>query len=108
MAREKKPVHKYKGQKEYDIESAQDIQNEPQVDKSVRKICISMYAKGMTTRQISDVTDKIMPQIEDWQNRSLSEAYPVLYFDAIRYLRRRKLRGTGTGTEKWSKKTRIP
>ena len=44
-----------------------------------------MYAKGMTTRQISDtlediygfeasegfisdVTDKIMPQIEDWQN----------------------------------------
>ena len=49
---------------------------------------ISMYAKGMTTRQvsetiedsygfeisesfISDVTDKILPQIEDWQNRPL-------------------------------------
>ena len=47
---------------------------------------ISMYAKGMTTRQvsetiedsygfeisesfISDVTDKILPQIEDWQNQ---------------------------------------
>ena len=47
-----------------------------------------MYAKGMTTRQISeimediygfeasegfisDVTDKILPQIEDWQNRPL-------------------------------------
>lgn len=27
---------------------------------------------------ISDVTDKIMPQIEDWQNRPLSEVYPVL------------------------------
>ncbi len=25
---------------------------------------------------ISDVTDKIMPQIEDWQNRPLSEVYP--------------------------------
>ena len=63
---------------------------------------ISMYAKGMTTRQISDtladiygfeasegfisdVTDKIMPQIEDWQNRPLSEVYPVLYIDAIHY-----------------------
>ena len=66
-----------------------------------RKI-ISMYAKGMTTRQISDtledvygfeasegfisdVTDKILPQIEDWQNRPLSEIYPVLYIDAIHY-----------------------
>lgn len=63
---------------------------------------ISMYAKGMTTRQISDtlmdiygfeasegfisdVTDKIMPQIEDWQNRPLDEVYPVLYIDAIHY-----------------------
>ena len=61
-----------------------------------------MYAKGMTTRQISDtlediygfetsesfisdVTDKILPQIEDWQNRPLSEVYPVLFIDAIHY-----------------------
>ncbi len=66
-----------------------------------RKI-ISMYAKGMTTRQISDtlmdiygfeasegfisdVTDKILPQIEEWQNRPLSEIYPVLFIDAIHY-----------------------
>lgn len=59
-----------------------------------------MYAKGMTTRQISDtlediygfeasegfisdVTDKILPQIEDWQNRPLSEVYPVLFLDAM-------------------------
>ena len=63
---------------------------------------ISMYAKGMTTRQISDtleeiygfeasegfisdVTDKILPQIEDWQNRPLSEVYPVIFIDAIHY-----------------------
>ena len=58
--------------------------------------------KGMTTRQISDtlqdiygfeasegfisdVTDKILPQIEDWQKRPLAEVYPVLYIDAIHY-----------------------
>lgn len=63
---------------------------------------ISMYAKGMTTRQISetiediygfetsegfisDVTDKILPQIEDWQNRPLDAIYPILYIDAIHY-----------------------
>jgi len=63
---------------------------------------ISMYAKGMTTRQISDtlediygfeasegfisdVTDKILPEIEDWRNRPLSEIYPVLFIDAIHY-----------------------
>lgn len=56
----------------------------------------------MTTRQISDTlediygfeasevfisnfTDKIMSQIEDWQNRLLSEVYPVVYIDAIHY-----------------------
>lgn len=63
---------------------------------------ISMYAKGMTTRQISDtlmdiygfeasegfisdVTDKLFPQIEEWQNRPLDEIYPVLFIDAIHY-----------------------
>jgi len=63
---------------------------------------ISMYAKGMTTRQISDtlmdiygfeasegfisdVTDKLLPQIEEWQNRPLDEVYPVLFIDAIHY-----------------------
>ena len=82
---------------------------EPQVVKKRQKDIsdidqriISMYAKGMTTRQISetlediygfeasegfisDVTDKILPQIEDWQNRPLEEVYPVLYIDAIHY-----------------------
>ena len=63
---------------------------------------ISMYAKGMTTRQISetiediygfetsegfisDVTDKLLPRIEDWQNRPLYEIYPILYIDTIHY-----------------------
>ena len=61
-----------------------------------------MYAKGMTTRQISetiediygfetsegfisDATDKILPQIKDRQNRPLDEVYPILYIDAIHY-----------------------
>lgn len=61
---------------------------------------IKMYARGMTTRQISDqimdiygfevseamvtsVTNKILPQIEEWQKRPLSAVYPIVYIDAI-------------------------
>lgn len=94
-----------------EISVPQDRQStfEPQVVKKrqkdisdIDKKIISMYAKGMTTRQISDtlmdiygfeasegfisdVTDKILPEIEDWQNRPLAEVYPVLYIDAIHY-----------------------
>ena len=34
---------------------------------------------------ISDVTDKILVQIEEWQNRPLDDVYPVIYIDAIHY-----------------------
>ena len=94
-----------------DIDVPQDRKStfEPQVVKKRQKDIsdidqkiISMYAKGMTTWQISetiediygfetsegfisDVTDKILPQIEDWQNRPLDEVYPILYIDAIHY-----------------------
>lgn len=94
-----------------EIEVPQDRRStfQPQIVKKRQKDIseidqkiISMYAKGMTTRQISetiediygfeasegfisDVTDKILPQIEDWQNRPLDEVYPILYIDAIHY-----------------------
>lgn len=94
-----------------DIQVPQDRKStyEPQVVKKRQKDIsdidqkiISMYAKGMTTRQISetiddiygfeasegfisDVTDKILPQIEEWQNRPLDEIYPIVYIDAIHY-----------------------
>lgn len=94
-----------------DIQVPQDRKStfEPQILKKRQKDIsdidqkiISMYAKGMTTRQISDiindiygfepsegfisdVTDKILPQIEDWQNRPLNEVYPIVYIDAIHY-----------------------
>lgn len=94
-----------------EIEVPQDRKStfEPKVVKKRQKDIseidqkiISMYAKGMTTRQISDtlmdiygfeasegfvsdVTDKLLPQIEEWQKRPLSEIYPVVFIDAIHY-----------------------
>ena len=70
------------------IEVPQDRKStfEPQIVKKRQKDIsdidqkiISMYAKGMTTRQISET------MIEDWQNRPLDEVYPILYIDAIHY-----------------------
>ena len=61
---------------------------------------ISMYARGFSVRQISDqikeiygfdvsegmvtaITNKLMPEIEDWQKRPLAAVYPIVFIDAI-------------------------
>ena len=63
---------------------------------------ISMYAKGMTTRDIqahitelygiqmsptlvSNITEKIVEIAIEWQNRPLEKVYPLVFFDAIHY-----------------------
>ena len=61
---------------------------------------LSLYAKGMTTREIaaafkelydadvspaliSKVTDAVMEQVVEWQNRPLDAVYPIVYLDCI-------------------------
>jgi putative transposase len=61
---------------------------------------LSMYARGMTTRDIqshlqeiykvdvspeliSSVTAEVMEEVKEWQNRPLEEMYPIVYLDAI-------------------------
>jgi putative transposase len=63
---------------------------------------ISMYAKGMTVRDIqehikdiygvevspttiSNITDKVMSLAAEWQGRPLSPVYAIVFFDAIHY-----------------------
>ena len=63
---------------------------------------ISMYARGMTTRDIqghikelygadispamvSNITDKVLEVAAEWQSRPLSRIYPIIFFDAIHY-----------------------
>jgi putative transposase len=62
---------------------------------------ISLYARGMTTREIqghlediygvdvspaliSTVTDAVADEVKIWQNRPLDAIYPIVYMDAIR------------------------
>ena len=61
---------------------------------------LSMYARGMTTREIqghlfeiygvetsasliSEVTDAIVDEVRQWQSRPLEALYPIVYFDAL-------------------------
>lgn len=61
-----------------------------------------MYASGMSTRDIAEqvknlydveisselvskITDRILPQVTEWQNRPLENTYPFVFLDAIHY-----------------------
>lgn len=64
------------------------------------KKIIAMYSKGMSTRDIqshlkdiyavdvspdliSDVTNEVVKEVVEWQNRCLDPLYPIVYFDAL-------------------------
>ncbi|GAE90930.1 mobile element protein [Acetivibrio straminisolvens JCM 21531] len=97
------------GQVEIDIPRDRNAEFEPKiVPKYKRDISeienkiIAMYARGMSTREINEqiqeiygfevsaemvskITDKILPQIEEWQKRPLGEVYPIVFIDAIHF-----------------------
>ena len=71
-----------------------------QVNPSIDDRIISMYAKGMSTRDInsqmreiygidvsaemvSRITDKVIPLAKEWQNRPLQSVYPLIFLDGM-------------------------
>ena len=63
---------------------------------------ISLYARGMSTRDIHDqlqdlygielsaemvskITDRLVPEIKEWQSRPLNPIYPFVFMDCIHY-----------------------
>ena len=97
------------GETEIEVPQDSDGTFEPKIVKKrqkdisgIEQKIISLYAKGMTTRQISetiediygfevsdgmvsDITDRLLPQIEDWQKRPLDEVYPIVFIDAVHF-----------------------
>lgn len=97
------------GETEIEVPQDRDGTFEPKVVKKrqkdisgIEQKIISLYAKGMTTRQISetiediygfevsdgmvsDITDRLIPQIEEWQNRVLDKVYPIVFVDAVHF-----------------------
>lgn len=96
------------GDMEISIPRDRNSSFEPQIVKKCQRRftgfddkILSMYARGMTTRDIqchleeiygvevspdliSTVTNDILAEMKEWQNRTLDAVYPIVFFDAIR------------------------
>lgn len=76
--------------------------NQTSISTTIESKIVSMYAKGMTTSDIqahikdiygmdisdttvSRITDKILPEAREWQQRPLESVYAVVFMDAIHY-----------------------
>ena len=105
----KKTVTSSMGPVELDIPRDRKGEFEPQAVKknqtdvsNIEDQVLSMYAKGMTTRDISahlrDVygvdasaemisrmTDRILPIAREWQNRPLERKYAIVFMDAVHF-----------------------
>jgi len=103
----KKTVRSDTGQLELDIPRDRNSEYKPKIipkgEYSISGIddkIISMYARGMSLRDIekqvkemydvemsdsliSKIIDKIIPEIKQWQNRTLDSIYPIVYMDAM-------------------------
>lgn len=103
----KKTIQTEMGKAEIRVPRDRNGEFEPQIiekyqtkSNNLEQQVIAMYQKGMSTRDIeshlrdiygvdaspaliSRITDKIMPQLMEWQSRPLDSIYPVIFFDGI-------------------------
>lgn len=96
---------------EFEFETPRDRNGEfePQiVPKNKRDVSgieekiISLYGRGLSTREIneqiqelygievsstmvSNITNQILPEIREWQNRPLESVYPIVFIDAVHF-----------------------
>ena len=111
----KKTLRSSFGDVDLDVPRDRKAEFEPQIVKKYETVCneldkkiISLYAKGMSTRDIqaevedlygitlspsmiSKITDKVIATATEWQNRMLDEIYPIVYLDAMYF----KVRSNG-------------
>ena len=105
----KKTVTSSLGEIDLDIPRDRKGEFEPQAVKknqtdvsNIEDQVLSMYAKGMTTRDISEhlasvygvdasaemishMTDRILPIAKEWQNRPLEKKYAIIFMDAVHF-----------------------
>ena len=105
----KKTVVSSMGEIDLDIPRDRKGEFDPQIVRknqtdisNIEDQVLSMYAKGMTTRDISShlqdvygvnasaemishMTDRILPIAKEWQNRPLERKYAVVFMDAVHF-----------------------
>ena len=78
------------------------IPKHSRMSQQLEDVILQLYAKGMSTHDISDhmqqsygiqytasaistITNQLLEDISQWQNRALETLYPIVWLDAIRY-----------------------
>lgn len=59
--------------------------------RDIQSYLVDIYGAEISTQTISNMTDQVLPLVEEWRSRPLEPIYAILYMDGIRY----KVRGNG-------------
>lgn len=63
----------------------------------IKKHILDIYGAHISKDMVSNITDKILPCIQQWQERPLEAFYPIIYLDAIHF----KVRDNHSIANKW-------
>jgi transposase-like protein len=58
---------------------------------TIRSHIKKLYGTELSEGHLTNITDSVLPELEDWRNRPLSDQWAIVYFDGIRY----KVRSAG-------------
>lgn len=53
--------------------------------EDVRRLLAKIYGVQISAGKISQITDKVLPLIQEWQSRPLQAFYPIVYLDAVHF-----------------------
>ena len=53
--------------------------------EDIRRLLSKLYGVSISSGKISQITDQILPVIQQWQSRQLAPFYAILYLDAIHF-----------------------
>ena len=63
----------------------------------IKKHIFDIYGANISKEMVSRITDKILPLVNEWQNKPLEDFYPILWLDAIHF----KIRDNHKIENKW-------
>ena len=51
----------------------------------IRKMLMEVYGLSLSPAQMSEITDRLIPELQEWQQRPLNQLYAMVWFDAIHF-----------------------
>ena len=53
--------------------------------EDVRRLLSKIYGISISSGKISQITDRVLPEIQEWRDRPLKALYPIVYMDAVHF-----------------------